>query len=48
MGGLALQEIPGDHYSLLRGPNVEDLASRLTALLDGGDLTNPANAVPSR
>ncbi|HEV7514934.1 MAG TPA: thioesterase domain-containing protein, partial [Thermoanaerobaculia bacterium] len=29
-GRLAIRQLPGDHYSLLRGPGVEELASTLT------------------
>ncbi len=40
-GGIALHEIPGDHYSLLRGPDVTVLAERLKTLLDGSELAKP-------
>ncbi len=33
-GGVEVDEIPGDHYSILREPNVQALADRLRETLD--------------
>jgi len=33
-GDLAVSELPGDHYSLLREPGVEELADRLRQCLE--------------
>jgi thioesterase domain-containing protein len=32
---MVVERVPGDHYSLLSPPHVDDLANRLTRLFDG-------------
>ncbi|MFP2929420.1 alpha/beta fold hydrolase [Pyxidicoccus sp. 3LG] len=42
--GAEIQEVPGDHYSLLQPPHVEVLAERLKALLDRAQASDSGGA----
>ena len=42
-GGVELHERPGDHYSMLRSPDVESLAQRLRACLERAIQRQPAS-----
>nr|WP_225937950.1 non-ribosomal peptide synthetase [Myxococcus sp. RHSTA-1-4] len=46
-GGLALHEVPGNHYTLLRSPHVETLARTLRECLDAVSASNPPSTQES-